>query len=151
MYGTHPWDLGNPLQSRDVCYDPKKASDIPPFCGSKYFNSLHLPHYISNVITFATILVGSPRRGGCFTNVSRAVQNNLPRLYNARKHIYGENFKPKLCTCTQSHPLGTHDVQSFTLKFSCNKQIFESIFWRAHKMLMTPPPPVYSAHTVDPL
>ena len=30
--------------------------------GSKYFTSLHLPHYISNVITFATILVGSHDR-----------------------------------------------------------------------------------------
>ena len=62
--------------------------------------------------------------GGCFTNVSRALQINLPRLYNASYHIYGENFKTKLCTYAQSHPLGAHDVQSFSLKFSRNKQIF---------------------------
>ena len=31
MYGTHPWDLGNPLQSRDVCYDPKKRPTFPQF------------------------------------------------------------------------------------------------------------------------
>ena len=29
MYGTHPWDLGNPLQSRDVCYDPKSVRHSP--------------------------------------------------------------------------------------------------------------------------
>ena len=31
MYGTHPWDLGNPLQSHDVCYDPKKRPTFPQF------------------------------------------------------------------------------------------------------------------------
>ena len=45
--------------------------------------------------------------GGCFTNVSRALQNNLAKIYSARNHIYGENFKPKLCTCAQSMALGT--------------------------------------------
>ena len=45
--------------------------------------------------------------GGCFTNVSRALQNNLTKIHNTRNHIYGENFKLKLCTCAQSHALGT--------------------------------------------
>ena len=45
--------------------------------------------------------------GGCFTNVSRALQNNLAKIYDASNHIYGENFKLKLCMCAQSMALGT--------------------------------------------
>ena len=48
-----------------------------------------------------------PRPGDCFTNVSRALQNNLAKIYNASNHIYSEKFKLELCTCTQSHALGT--------------------------------------------
>ena len=29
--------------------------------------------------------------------VSRALQNNLVKIHNARNHIYGENFKLKFC------------------------------------------------------
>ena len=49
-----------------------------------------------------------PRSGGCFTNVSRALQNNLAKIHNTRYHIYDQNFKLKLCTCAQSMALGTH-------------------------------------------
>ena len=45
--------------------------------------------------------------GGCFSNVSRALQNNLAKIYNASNHIYGENFKLKPCACAQSMALGT--------------------------------------------
>ena len=45
--------------------------------------------------------------GGCFTNVSQALQNNLAKIHNTRNHIYGENFKLELCTCAQSMALGT--------------------------------------------
>ena len=41
--------------------------------------------------------------GYCFTNVSRALQNNLAKIHITGNHIYGENFKLKLCTCAQSH------------------------------------------------
>ena len=44
---------------------------------------------------------------GCFTNVSRALQNNLAKIHNARNHISGENFKLKLCMCAQSMALDT--------------------------------------------
>ena len=47
------------------------------------------------------------RSGGCFTNVLRALQNNLAKICNTRNDIYGENFKLKLCTCAQSMALGT--------------------------------------------
>ena len=46
------------------------------------------------------------RAWGCFTNVSRGLQNNLAKIHNTRNHIYGENFKLKLCTCAQSIVLG---------------------------------------------
>ena len=48
-----------------------------------------------------------PTPGGCFTNVSRALQNNLPKIHNTGNHIYDENFKLKICTCAQGHALGT--------------------------------------------
>ena len=55
--------------------------------------------------------MGPPPRclgpGGCFSNVSRALQNDLAKIYNASNHIYGENFKLKRCTCAQSMALGT--------------------------------------------
>ena len=53
------------------------------------------------------ISMGSLVPGGCITNVSRALQNNLAKIYNARNNIYAENFKLKLCTCAQSMALGT--------------------------------------------
>ena len=43
--------------------------------------------------------------GGCFTKVSRALQNNLAKICNARNHIYDENFKMKLCMCALNHAL----------------------------------------------
>ena len=41
---------------------------------------------------------------GCFDNVSRTVQNNLVKIYNARNHIFGEKFKLKLA---ESYAMGT--------------------------------------------
>ena len=45
---------------------------------------------------------------GChtYTNVLWALQNYLAKLHNAKNHIYGENFKLKICTCAQSMGLG---------------------------------------------
>ena len=50
---------------------------------------------------------GNLEARGCFSNVSRAYQNNLAKIHNAGNHIHGENFKRKLCTCAQSLALGT--------------------------------------------
>ena len=45
--------------------------------------------------------------GGCFTNISQAPQNNLSKfVYDRNGTSYG-NFKLKLCTCAQSHALGS--------------------------------------------
>ena len=65
--------------------------------------------YIINDVVFTkcdqNILSSVP--GGCFSNDSRALQNNLPKIHNATNHIYGENFKLKICMCAQSIALGT--------------------------------------------
>ena len=44
---------------------------------------------------------------GCFTNVSRALQNIISKFPYSRHRTSYENFKLKLCTCAQSHALGT--------------------------------------------
>ena len=69
---------------------------------------------------------------GFITNVARALQNNLAKIYNARNHIYGENFKLKLCACAQSMALGTRTkfqleifIRSTT---SANTQISKEYF-----------------------
>ena len=46
--------------------------------------------------------------GGGFTNVSRALKNILSKCVYPRNSTCDENFKLKLCTCAQSHALGTH-------------------------------------------
>ena len=46
--------------------------------------------------------------GGCFTNVSRALQDILSKFVYRRNRTSHENFKLKLCMCAQSHALGAH-------------------------------------------
>ena len=49
--------------------------------------------------------------GDSFTGTGSMVgvllQNDLTKIYNARNHTYGDNFKLKRCTCAQSMALGT--------------------------------------------
>ena len=52
--------------------------------------------------------------GGCFTNVSRALQDILLKFVYYRNRSSYENIKLKLCMCAQSMA----HVQSFSLKFS---------------------------------
>ena len=47
------------------------------------------------------------RAWGCVTNILWTLQYNLAKKHDNRKHIYGENFKLKLCMCAQSNALGT--------------------------------------------
>ena len=84
-----------------------------------------------------------PESGGCFTNVSRAFPNNLTKIHNTRNHIYGDNFKLKLCTCAQS--MACAHVQSFSLTFASQVLFLkytnsERIFWRARETLVKHPP-----------
>ena len=55
----------------------------------------------------ATCRCQNEHPGVCFTNVSRAIQNILTKFVNRKNRTSGENFKVKLCTCAQSHALGT--------------------------------------------
>ena len=72
-------------------------------------------------------LIAFPCPDGCFTNILWAVKNNLTEIYNARNHIYGENFKLKLCMCAQKYGVGhTYKVSAWnSQKYDfCNTQIF---------------------------
>ena len=87
--------------------------------------------------------MSTQRPGGCFTNISRVLQNNLAKIYSARNHNYDENFKLKLCTCAQSMALGT--CPKFQLEILMRIQLlqytnFERIFWRAGETLVKQPP-----------
>ena len=53
--------------------------------------------------------------GGCFTNVSRALQNILSKFVYCRNSVCDQNFKLKLCTCAQSHALGTRTKFQFEI------------------------------------
>ena len=81
--------------------------------------------------------------GGCFTNVSQALQRNLAKIHNAKNPIYGENFKLKLCMCAQSHALGTHT--KFQLEILIRSTIFaihkfrEKILESSRNVSKTPP------------
>ena len=76
--GSHVWS-GSPVALRAAPVSPEYHLWAPPFDGP----------------------------GGCFTNFSWALQNNLAKIHNAKNHICVENFKLKLCTCAQSMALGT--------------------------------------------
>ena len=52
--------------------------------------------------------------GGCLTNILQALQNNGIKIYNARNHIFSENFE---------------------LRFLKYKN-FERIYWRACEALV---------------
>ena len=76
----------------------------------KYFWWVSLSGFVrARIPIFACIYVRLyvSIHGGCLTNVSRVIQNSLAKIYNARNHIYSENFELKLCTCAQSMALGT--------------------------------------------
>ena len=65
--------------------------------------------------------------GGCFTNVSRALQNNIAKIYNASNHIYGNNFRLKRV----SQAWFWAHAQICNLKFSytfCNTYISREYF-----------------------
>ena len=77
---------------------------------------------------------------GCFTNVLRALQNNLAKIYNARNHIYSEKFKLKLSTYAQSIALCMHT--KFQLEILIRRTISaihkfrKNIFRRARETLV---------------
>ena len=100
-----------------ICVTRPRCADTLPSCLMSFYHllstsqfsreaeSFSQAQYLSNSITASpgSIL----ESGGCFTNVSRALQNNIAKMYNARNNIYAENFKLKSCTCAQSMALVT--------------------------------------------
>ena len=62
---------------------------------------------ISLICAWINGWVNNREAGGCFTNVSRALKNNLSKFVYCRNRTSYENFILKLCTCAQSHALGT--------------------------------------------
>ena len=54
----------------------------------------------------------------CFIKISRALQNNFAKIYNAKNHIYGVNFKLKLYTKFQLEILKRNTISAI-----CNTQI----------------------------
>ena len=76
---------------------------------TKPFISLSIKHwlFLTKAIPVVSLWLRPWDQGGCFTNVSRALQNNLAKIHNARNHSYVENFKLKFCTRAQSMALGT--------------------------------------------
>ena len=66
-------------------------------------NALELRFFCINPSVFDMIMQLHRSPGGCFTNVSQALQNNIAKIYNAINNIYAW--------------LWAH-VQSCSLKFS---------------------------------
>ena len=66
---------------------------------------LHYPAQPSAEIREMVLPVWCP--GGCFTNSLRAPQDIFSKFAYCRNRTSYENFKLKLCTCAQSHALGT--------------------------------------------
>ena len=81
--------------------------------------------------------------GGCFTNVLQALQNNLAKTYNAKNHIYGENFKLKLCMCAQSIDLGTRT--KFPLEILIRSKI--SVMYKFRENILESSQNVSETHT----
>ena len=66
--------------------------------------------------------------GGCFTKVSRALQDILSKFVYYRNRTSGEKFKLKICTWAQSKALGTRT--KFQLKFLTINVISGIVYFR---------------------
>ena len=88
---------------------------------------IKLPHTYQHINTCViTSFVDYP--GGCFTNISPALQNILSKFVYCRNNTCDENFKLKLCTCSQSHSLGTHT--KFHLEIPTITVISDIVYFR---------------------
>ena len=62
---------------------------------------------LHNIVAADDLSLQCKESGGCFTNVSRALQDILSKFLYCSNLASYENFKLKVCTCAQSHALGT--------------------------------------------
>ena len=87
--------------------------------------------------------------GGCFTNISRALQNILSKFVYRRNRTSYENFKLKLCMCAQSHALGTHT--KFRLEILSLNVISSIVDFREKRetLVKQPPGPLCGEFTGD--
>ena len=91
----------------------RRATDMPCYVDirsvlfqgtyQRQIGDMPLPRFITTRTQW--LFRASP--GGRLTNASRAPQNNLTKIHNARNNTYGENPKPKPRTWAQSIALGT--------------------------------------------
>ena len=82
-------------------------------------------------------------QGGCFTNVSQALQDILSKFVYCRNHTSYENFKLKFCMCAQSMALDTHTKFQLHIPpymWFLTLHIFARLFSRARKTLVKQPP-----------
>ena len=74
---------------------------------------------------------------GCFTNVSRALQNIPSKFVSCRNHTFEKNSKLTICTWAQSHALSsTHTQFQFdilTVNVISSNVYFARLFWRARE------------------
>ena len=102
--------------------------------------------------------------GGCFTNVSRALQGILSKFVYCRNRTSYENFKLKLCTRAQSPALGTRtkfQLEILTINVISGMVYFREIFlessrnvsettpWLSYHMYATNSPGQNSRHFTD--
>ena len=89
--------------------------------------------------------------GGCFTNVSRALQNIISKFVYYYSRISYENFKLKLCACAQSHVLGTR--AKCQLEILGINVIFGIVYFReiilesSQTLVRQPPGDIHIIHT----
>ena len=132
-----------------IKYSQLREGDIESICaGFIFIFWFHIMTTTCNSIT-AMMTLYTPNSGyehpagGCFTNVSRALQMNLAKIYNARNHIYSEDIKLKLCTCAQSMALGTRTKFQLDIlirsTISAIHKFREIIFGSSRNVSETPP------------
>ena len=118
-----------------------------PFCWHNFELLLNETYFVLIFISLKIVPNGHQwfinGSGGCFTNVSRALQNNFAKIYNASNHMYGENFKLKLCTCAQSMALGTRTKFQIEMligsAISVTHKFRENILESSRNVSETPP------------
>ena len=71
------------------------------------FNCMGVNLVIDLLLCFRQDVSLSLYSGVCFTDILWALQNILLQFMYCRNHTSDKNFKLKLCTCAQSHALGT--------------------------------------------
>ena len=82
--------------------------------------------YCLGVLYLSQVTTTHLKIRGCFTNVSRALQNNIAKIYSAKIQIYGENSKLTLYVCPKPCFGHTYKVSAWNFHKKhdfCNTQI----------------------------